>query len=795
VASGAARWTSALTGPDPVIELTEQDIDDLARWSAPGADASGQANARLCLQLHTPQTDAADEPWPVEFHLQAADDPSLMVPAEDVWSVGATSMRLLGRDVDDPQESLVRGLAEAARLFPPIDACLSEPRPERMDLPPEQAAELLGHGAHSLASAGLGVLLPAELTAKGAQKLRARLKVSTPVTDPGAGITGGGLDAEQLSQFSWEAAIGDEPLTAEEFAQIVALKQPLVRWKGQWIRVDADDMPKLTEVVGQHGQMAGAEALAVALSGTHEADGLGAVDVVADESFAGLLDRLRDGPGSEQEPDLTGIEATLRDYQRRGAAWLQTTSDLGLGTLLADDMGLGKTLQTISLLAARHGDRPHLVVCPTSVVGNWERELRRFAPTVPVTRQHGPERCSDPDELTVGGGVVITSYGLLRRDADLLTSVDWDVVVLDEAQQIKNHAAQSARVARRIAATTRVALTGTPMENRLSELWSIMDFANPGLLGPFQRFRERFAVPVERWRDPEATAHLRKIVAPFMLRRVKTDPAVAADLPAKQESIVTCALTREQATLYEATVRTLLDDEGLGEGIERRGRVLKLLTALKQICNHPAQYLDDKGQLRGRSGKLARATEMLAEIAAEGAHALVFTQYKEMGEILARHLSATLNLPEVPFLHGGVARSKRDAMVQAFQNDDDAPPILIVSLKAGGTGLNLTRATHVVHYDRWWNPAVEDQATDRAYRIGQSRTVNVHKIVTEGTLEERIADLLEDKRALADAVVGTGETWLTELGDDDLRALVELSPQHSGDADDAPDTEEIGEMA
>ncbi len=325
--------------------------------------------------------------------------------------------------------------------------------------------------------------------------------------------------------------------------------------------------------------------------------------------------------------------------------------------------------------------------------------------------------------------------------------------MLDEAQQIKNHAAQAAKAARRLPATARVALTGTPVENRLSELWSIMDFANPGLLGPFARFKEALAVPIERWRDPEATARLRATVGPFMLRRVKSDPSVVADLPAKQESTVACPLTQEQATLYAATVRALLDDEDLGTGIERRGRILKLLTALKQICNHPAQFLGEPGPLAGRSGKLARTTEMLTEVAASGHRALVFTQYREMGELLAGHLAGALRLPRVPFLHGGVSRAGRDAMVEAFQTDDAAAPILILSLKAGGTGLNLTRATHVLHYDRWWNPAVEDQATDRAYRIGQTRAVNVYKLVAGGTLEERIADLLERKRALADAEV------------------------------------------
>ncbi|HZA00182.1 MAG TPA: SNF2-related protein, partial [Acidimicrobiales bacterium] len=629
--------------------------------------------------------------------------------------------------------------------------------------------------------------------AHGARRLRARLRVGTadPATDPGAGLTSAGLNAEALGAFRWEAAIGEDTLSAEEFASIVELKQPLVRWKGQWVRLDPGEVGTLGGLVGSTGALSGAEALAAALAGERETRELGGVEVVSDGVLGDLVSRLREA-GGDRRPRLVGIDATLRDYQSRGVAWLQALGELGIGTLLADDMGLGKTLQTIALLAARSGERPHLVVCPTSVVGNWERELARFAPDLPVLRHHGPDRPAEAGDFPAGT-VAVTSYGLLRRDVDLLADVDWDVVVLDEAQQIKNQAARTARAARRLPAAARVALTGTPVENRLSELWSIMEFANPGLLGRFERFRERFAVPIERWRDPDAAAHLRRVVAPFMLRRVKTDPAVAAGLPPKIEATVACTLTREQATLYQATVRTLLDDEGLGEGIERRGRILKLLTALKQICNHPAQYLGETGPLPGRSGKLARTTEMLAEVMAADARALVFTQYREMGEILVRHLGAALRLPAVPFLHGGVARSGRDAMVDAFQ-DGSGPPVLVVSLKAGGTGLNLTSATHVVHYDRWWNPAVEDQATDRAYRIGQTRTVNVHKLVTGGTLEERIAGLLEDKRALADAVVGTGETWLTELSDDDIRALVELSADDLGD-DRAPDALDDGGYA
>ncbi|GIG66626.1 hypothetical protein Pen01_29210 [Phytomonospora endophytica] len=479
----------------------------------------------------------------------------------------------------------------------------------------------------------------------------------------------------------------------------------------------------------------------------------------------------------ERMAERVPVEAVPRPYQRHGIAWLGAVAEHRTGAILADDMGLGKTLQTIALLAGRSTTRPHLVVCPTSVVGNWAREIARFAPGLRIVRHHGPGRASEATAFAPGA-VVITSYSLLLRDLALLSDVDWEVLVLDEAQQIKNHTGQTAKAARAVPARARIALTGTPVENRLAELWSIMDFANPGLLGPHKRFAKRFAEPIELRRDPGATARLRELIAPYLLRRLKSE--VATDLPAKLESTVACTLTREQAKLYRKTVKGALD-VGLGDGFERHGRVLALLTALKQICNHPAQFLGEtEGPLTGRSGKLDRVTEMLGEIVDSGDRALVFTQYRKMGELLAGHLSAELDLPRVPFLHGGVSGTGREAMVDAFQ-DGSAPPILLVSLKAGGTGLNLTAANHVVHYDRWWNPAVEDQATDRAHRIGQTRRVDVHKLVTGGTLEERVAELLERKRSLADAIVGTGEEWITRLDDAGLRALVELSEVEVGE--------------
>ena len=804
--SFAAHWVHALRARDPVLERAADHGSleaELARWSAPLLDTSGQQDGRLCLRLalpedrtalgidglgHTgagePGPDLAIEPpgalgadgasWRLEYLLQSAEDPSLLVPAAEVWGHAQGRVNAGGREFGQAQETLVRGLAGAARLFPPLAASLDQAAPTHLDLDAAGTGAFLS-GSAALTVAGIGVLLPAELTAGGQRRLRARLRARATTPSPG-NERAGGLNTDALASFSWEVAIGDDTIDAAAFARIVDLKQPLVRWRGRWVRVDPEEAATLAALMDQPQPVDPLEALAAALTGERAVAGLGEVEVVAEGPLAELVTRLRDG--SELAPRLERVQAELRPYQARGVGWLQALAELGLGGVLADDMGLGKTLQTIALLADRPGDRPHLVVCPVSVVGNWERELARFAPGVEVVRHHGRDRPAAAEGFPPGA-VVVTSYGLLRLDAELLADVDWDVVVFDEAQQVKNHLTQAAKAARSLSATVRIALTGTPVENRLAELWAILDLTTPGLLGPFGRFRREYAAPIERWQDPDATRRLRRLTGPFVLRRTKADPTIAPDLPDKTELTVSCTLTREQASLYQAAVDAVFAED-LGEGIERRGRILKLLTELKQICNHPAQYLGERGPLSGRSGKLVRTVELLSEVVAVGDRALIFTQYRRMGDLLAAHLSTTLDIPPVPFLHGGVSRLGREAMVDAFQNDDAAPPLLLISLKAGGTGLNLTRATHVLHFDRWWNPAVEDQATDRAYRIGQHRAVLVHKLVTAGTLEERIARMIDDKRVLADAVLGEGEAWLTELDDDALRELVALRPAEDG---------------
>jgi superfamily II DNA or RNA helicase len=785
----ADRWRSALGGPQRAFETAgfaeRAVVEELERWSEPALGARDRL--RACFRLELPAADG--EPFLLRFLLQSPDDPSLLVPAAEVWETRGRSLEKLGRAFRDPEESLLEALGRAARLFAPLSRALEEARPESVTLDPETAWVFLGDGAALLSEAGFGVIVPSELTAAGQRRLRLRMRVGGK-SKKVAGVVAGaaGLALDELLQVDWEAVIGDEPLSARELAALAKHKAPLVQFRGAWVAVDPSELGDIQKrIAGGPSKLTAREAIQAVLAGETRQGEL-SVAVSASGLIGELVERLKRG-GSEELGAPRSLQATLRPYQERGLDWLVTMSSLGLGACLADDMGLGKTIQLLAFLLRRIEDapsdgRPALLVAPTSVVGNWEREVERFAPRLHVVRHYGTERARSAQDIPIQPGtLVITTYGLLRRDAELLSSIHWSTAALDEAQNIKNAASATARAARGLPATHRFALTGTPVENRLAELWSILEFANPGLLGPLDSFRRNFALPIERYGNDQAAIRLRRIVGPFILRRLKSDPSVIQDLPAKNEMKVVCTLTREQATLYKAVVDEELRRIDSSKGIERRGRVLALLSFTKQICNHPAQYLGESGPLPKRSGKLARVSEMLEEALAAGDKALVFTQFREMGDKLLAHFSASLGC-EVLFLHGGTPKKARDEMVRRFQEEPRGPRIFILSVKAGGTGLNLTAASHVFHYDRWWNPAVEDQATDRAYRIGQKRAVQVHKLVCAGTVEEKVDALLEQKRQLASKIVGAGEQWITELGGAELRALFALSDEAATASDD-----------
>ena len=663
----------------------------------------------------------------------------------------------------------------------------------------------LRDGAPLLEEAGFGVLAPPWWrSSRSRLGLRLRARTSSK-----GGTSSGAIGLDGLCDIRWEAVLGDDTLGLTELRQLARLKQPLVRVRGQWVELHLEELSAAITAVGKRGAtgdvMSAGEVLRPRSASSRVRGNCRSSTWRQTAGSATCSQAPKTGGSSPLRPP-TGFAGELRPYQERGLGWLTFLGELGLGACLADDMGLGKTAQLLALLVDERARRaltpmgrrqsdtsgtaarterprlgPTLVLCPMSLVGNWQREAARFAPKLAVYVHHGPDRLAGRAFTRHAGKVdlVLSTYGLATRDVELLASVRWRRIVLDEAQQIKNSAARTTQSVRSIPAERRIAMTGTPVENRLSELWSIMEFLNPGILGSERSFRERFADPIERGGDDETATKLRQITGPFVLRRLKTDRTIIADLPEKIEMKEFCNLTREQVTLYQAVVDDMLARVDQAEGIERRGLVLATMMKLKQVCNHPAHFLADGSSLSGRSGKLTRLVEVLSEAMAEGDRSLVFTQFTEMGSMLEQHLRHRLQC-DVLWLHGGVSKRKRDSMVERFQ-DADAPPVFLLSLKAGGTGLNLTAATQVVHFDRWWNPAVEDQATDRAYRIGQKHNVQVRKFVCGGTLEERIDAMIEAKRALAERIVGAGEGWLTELSTDQLREVIALSTDAVGD--------------
>ncbi|TXS68827.1 DEAD/DEAH box helicase [Streptomyces sp. sk2.1] len=727
------------------------------------AGAYDRADAQAHAGAHAPAADTHDRSGGVRraaaavVQVHSLADPTHVTDAAALWSGGAGEPFGPRARVD-----AVLALRRAARVWAPLERLLDQPVPDVLAIGEDELYELLGDAGPRLAAAGVGVHWPRELV---------RSLTASAVVRPAPGSATDGtsfFDAEHLFSFDWQLALGDEQLTEKEMDLLAEAHRPVVRLRDRWVVVDPALVRKARK--RELGLLDPVDALAVALTGSAEVDGE-RVEAVPVGALAALRERITADATAVAPPP--GLDATLRDYQLRGLAWLDRMTSLGLGGCLADDMGLGKTVTLIALHLRRAHPSPTLVICPASLLGNWHREINRFAPGVPVRRFHGTDRTLTGTD----GGFVLTTYGTMRSSAARLADHGWGMIVADEAQHVKNPHSSTAKALRTIPAPARVALTGTPVENNLSELWALLDWTTPGLLGPLKAFRARYARTVENTGtaagpdDDEAVERLARLVRPFLLRRRKSDPGIAPELPSKTETDHPVFLTREQATLYEATVRETMAFIEASEGIARRGLIMKLLASLKQICNHPAQYLkEEPTRLVDRSGKLALLDELLDTILAENGSVLVFTQYVTMARLLSAHLTSRAVPSQL--LHGGTPVAERERMVDRFQSGE--VPVFLLSLKAAGTGLNLTRAAHVIHYDRWWNPAVEEQATDRAYRIGQTQPVQVHRLIAEGTVEDRIGELLEAKRALADTVLGTGEAALTELSDRELADLVSL---------------------
>jgi len=764
---------------------------------------------RLCLRLNEPLLDEDDAEaivsgeeveWEVSLHLQPVDRRGLLIDVQDLWREQTPGAAVRGR-AEDLQDFVLREIGRAARIDERLKAALDDAVPRSIHLSTGDAYEFLRETAPILEEDGFDVIVP-EWWGAPTGRLGTRLVLRSeeedaPAADdgqdPGAATRMIGLRA--LVHYEWQLSVGDRPLSPEEFRRLAAQAAPLVRVDGRWVEITRSDLDAAAELLERDGEgdMTVLEAMQAAYGVRGESPKLPVFGVES----SGWLRELLEGRAAIgrflEVGQPAAFQGELRPYQLAGVSWLAFLDRLGLGGCLADDMGLGKTIQLIALLQherehRRTGDAlgPTLIVAPMSVLSNWMREMERFSPELSVHVHHGPERPVGESFALVTGrsDVVITTYGLVNRDVESLQRVQWRRVVLDEAQYVKNTPTKQAQAIRALSAERRVALTGTPVENRLSELWSIMDFLNPGYLGTSGDFRRRFAIPIERHRDRRRAEALRGLIRPFVLRRLKTDPEVVPDLPSLVQTKEFAVLTPEQARLYQQVVDGMLNEVERAEGMQRRGLVLAGIVRLKQICNHPANLADgavpgsraegdDAGSLSERSGKVQCLLERLEEVVAAGDQALVFTQYRRMGQLLARMIQHDLNAP-VLFLHGGTPRAKRQKVIDQFQDESVYTPVFILSLRAGGVGLNLTAANHVFHFDRWWNPAVENQATDRAFRIGQKRTVQVHKLICTGTLEERIDEMLEEKVELAEQIVGAGDGWLTELSTSQLRDVLTL---------------------
>jgi superfamily II DNA or RNA helicase len=852
-------------------------LRDATQWVA-RLDDSGQGKAlRLCLRLNEPAVvrpsppgeldgpeagpldhgrDAGapqEAPWMLTLHLQSPDDPQRIIDAAELWGHASSSGQSVHVRGDQPQEVLLAELGRAARVYPKLEAALSQSAPASIALDTAEAHEFLRDVRPVLEEEGVVVLAPSWWD-QPIGRLAARLQIDAPQAGAESEAVGDGaapvanlLGLNSLVNYRWQVAIGDQPLTPREFEALARQTAPLVQVRGRWIEISPQQLKLARDFIEKtpSGRMTLLEAIQIAhgLDGARTGlpvHGMDATGWVAD--VLGASSESRRMPNLDQPPSFVG---SLRPYQKTGLSWLAFLDRFGLGACLADDMGLGKTIQLIALMLHERQDAedrrskvesesgsssgqvstlkfplsnvsvgPTLLVVPTSVVGNWVRELNRFAPSLRVHVQHGSDRPLGDrfSELAAQRDIVITTYPLVSRDFDSLRRIKWHRVALDEAQYIKNPPTKQTTAIRSLHATRRLALTGTPVENRLSELWSIMEFCNPGYLGAAGEFRRRFALPIERRRDPVQAERLRHMVRPFVLRRVKTDPKVISDLPACLETKEYATLTPEQAALYQHIVNQMLSNVDQAQGIQRRGLVLAGLVRLKQICNHPetarssevgvlssefrasdsgaASSTDGAARasdvelgarnselsgLSSRSGKARRLMVMLEEVLAAGDKALIFTQFRQMGHMLTAMIQSDLDA-EALFLHGGTPAAKRQGLIDRFQDPSGGAPIFVLSLKAGGLGLNLTAANHVFHFDRWWNPAVENQATDRAFRIGQTRTVHVHKFVCVGTLEERIDQMIEQKSELASNIIGAGESWLTELSTGQLHELLMLRP-------------------
>lgn len=769
-------WLRSLLWQRTPLDKWQDEMETLYPQIRSWADSLKAVTAqpwRLFMRIEEPPCGDGEKAWRLTWHLQSTQDPTLIIPAEKVWSPGAAERAWFEHTHTNPRRYMLQILGHLAARIPLIADSLETPYPCECRLDSDGLFDFLQNHITSIMDQGIQVQLP---SAWGQLSDRPRLSVRAALRDGGAFVPGSGIGLSDMLDVDWSVALGGDVITKEELEMLTELKTPLTNFRGRWMIIYRDEVEKIASAL--HSLPEKIERRDALLSSLRQ-DYLGApLSAVSGSPWLDSVKDLLSGSAPLEEAEAPeGFNGKLRPYQARGLTWLLRLTRLGMGACLADDMGLGKTVQTLAMLQTLRlaGEtRPILLICPTSVMENWRREAGRFVPSMKTLVHHGQKRAKKTDFSgeSLKSSLVISSYSMLHRDAALFAKTDWAGIILDEAQNIKNPDTHQSRAARAVQADWRVALTGTPVENHVGDMWALMEFLVPGLMPNRARFSREILRPVQAG-EKKAQEKVRRMTAPFILRRLKTDKEIISDLPEKIETKEFCSLSREQATLYSAVAETLSGELAEAEGIKRKGMVLGAITALKQICDHPLLYVKDRSDYKNRSGKLARLAEITEEMLSAGDRALIFTQYAEMGAILKKCLQETFGR-EALFLHGGVPREKRDEMVRRFQEEKEAPPFFILSLKAGGTGLNLTRANHVIMFDRWWNPAVEQQAVDRAYRIGQRDNVQVHYFCCRGTLEEKIEALIESKKELAEILVGSGESWISELADVELRELFAL---------------------
>ena len=775
------EWQSALGSVDGLIHLNNDEIERLGIASKHWKEGitGNLASARTCLELFAPNEQ--EDLWEIKFYLQAQADPSLKVTAASVWAAGETVIKLGEIKIKEPSEILLEGLGRSITLFPPIGKGLETATPESMKITSAEAFILIRTAAKKLRDVGIGVELPKTLSGGVASRLGLSIKAELAESSKGATL------GETL-QWEWTLMIGGENLTLQELDRLSKKHSPLVRLHDMWIELRPNDLKNAEKFFNQKKELSLDDAIRLTGSTGNTLNKLPVHYFEAGPRLQNVLEKYHQSKAPDPLPAPEGFQGQLRPYQERGLGWITFLHRFHQGACLADDMGLGKTIQLLafiqSLKIQNELKKTILLIAPTSILTNWQREANSFTPDLKVVEHYGPNRCSSLrtlKKLLNDVDILLTTYGLLQRDLELLKEVDWQGIIIDEAQAIKNSNAKQSKATREIASLSqnncfRIALTGTPVENRVSDLWALMNFLNPKILGEEQFFHQRYRLPIERYGDISSLRDLKTLVSPFILRRLKTDKSIISDLPEKIEINEWVGLSKEQELLYKQTVDKTLGEIASSPLGQRQGKILGLLTRLKQICNHPSLMLKDKNidsTFIERSVKLQRLEEILEEVTLSGDRALLFTQFAEWGHLLKEYFQ-TKNNYRIPFLHGGTPKAERQAMIDQFQEDPRGPSIFLLSLKAGGIGLNLTRANHVFHIDRWWNPAVENQATDRAYRIGQVNRVIVHKFITTGSVEEKINRMILEKTRLSEDIVGSGEDWLGKLGVDQLRNLVAL---------------------